>query len=44
MPTALFIKKRDDIFNTMNNLIRFSSKPIGNAITSENICHQKDAI
>ena len=32
MPNALFIKKMDAIFNTMNNLIRFSLRPIGNAI------------
>ena len=30
--------------DTMNSLIRFSSRPNENAITSENICHLKDAI
>ena len=44
MLTALFIKKMDEIFNTMNSSLRFSSRPIGNAITSENICNLKDAI
>ena len=44
MPTALFIKNMDEIFNTMYYSIRFPSRPNGNAITSENICHLKDAI
>ena len=35
--TAIFIKEIDSIFNSMNSSLRYSPKPNGNALTSENV-------